>query len=641
MEADGRAMGGRAILRLRDVSGDRLELTRLREQHGRVINDLEALRKLTDNIPDPVWARDASDRLVWANGAYVRAVEAHDLDDAISRGTELLDQSAREASALARGAIVAGARHMLNVIDVPSPVGSVGMAIDLSELETARENLARQASAHAQLLDRLSTGVAIFDRNKRLQFYNAAYRSIWALGPAFLDSKPFDGEILDRLRAEGRLPEQADFRVWKASVLSAYLSVDVAEHIWYLPDSRRLRVVTSPSPDGGVIYLFDDTTERYQLESKFNGLIRVQGETLDTLREGVAVFGTDGRLTLFNPAFGSMWDMDHALLCGRPHIDEVAHRCRKLCQDPDDIMHLRSVVAGFADERLTFERRVHRNDGMVLDCSAAPLPDGATLITFTDVTDGVNIARVLTEQNQVLLEAEQLRNNFVHHVSYELRSPLTNIIGFIEFLGDSSVGDLNPKQREYTGYILKSSAALLAIINDILDLATIDMDAMELAPGTIDIVSTMEEAAKGVQDRLADNGVALDIVALDGIGSFRADGKRVRQILFNLLSNAIGFSTAGQRVTLAAMRRDDTVVFKVTDQGRGIPLDMLDQVFDRFHSYTAGSKHRGVGLGLSIVRSLMELHGGKVLIDSAPEEGTTVTCIFPAREIMAISATSS
>ena len=189
----------------------------------------------------------------------------------------------------------------------------------------------------------------------------------------------------------------------------------------------------------------------------------------------------------------------------------------------------------------------------------------------------MNVERVLKERNEALLAAEKLRNDFVHHVSYELRSPLTNIIGFIQLLGDGAVGSLNPKQVEYAGYVTKSSAALLAIINDILDLATIDMDAMELNLGAVDIVQTMEEAAEGVQDRLAENDIRLRIVALDGIGSFPADGKRLRQILFNLLSNAIGFSTPGQTVTLAALRRDDTIVFKVSDQGRGIPLDVLDR----------------------------------------------------------------
>ena len=271
-----------------------------------------------------------------------------------------------------------------------------------------------------------------------------------------------------------------------------------------------------------------------------------------------------------------------------------------------------------------------RRDGAIFDCLAAPLPDGATLLTFTDVTAGVNVERALTERNEALTEAEAFRNDFVHHVSYELRSPLTNIIGFTQMLGNEMVGPLNPRQGEYASYVMQSSKSLLAIIDNILDLASIDKGALELSLADVDLAQAMAAAAEGVQDRLAESSIHLQIVAMDGLGLFRADAQRMRQILFNLLSNAIGFSAPGQTITLAALRRGGEIVLKVSDQGRGIPAEVLERVFDRFETHTIGSKHRGLGLGLSIVRSLVELHGGKVLIDTAPGEGTTVTCVFPA-----------
>ena len=176
---------------------------------------------------------------------------------------------------------------------------------------------------------------------------------------------------------------------------------------------------------------------------------------------------------------------------------------------------------------------------------------------------------------------------------------------------------------------MKSSGSLLAIINDILDLATIDMDAMELSLAEVDIRKIIASAAEGLQDRLDESGITLQVVALDNIGFMQADAKRLRQILFNLLSNAIGFSSAGHTVSVTALRREQEIVFRVVDQGRGIPQETLDSVFDRFHSHTVGTRHRGVGLGLSIVRAFVELHGGAVNIQSAPGEGTIVTCAFP------------
>src|SRR5690606_20017319 len=157
-----------------------------------------------------------------------------------------------------------------------------------------------------------------------------AYRLLWTLDQDWLDTAPGDGDILERLRSWRRLPEEADFRQWKANVLSGYTAVEPQEHWWHLPDGRIIRVVVNPNPQGGVTYLYDDVTERFQLESRYNGLLRVQGETLDTLREGVAVFGPDGRLRLSNPAFAELWGISAEVVATEPHIDEVMARASKI-----------------------------------------------------------------------------------------------------------------------------------------------------------------------------------------------------------------------------------------------------------------------------------------------------------------------
>jgi signal transduction histidine kinase len=641
-DVEGRAVAGRAVLRIREVSGDRLELLGLRARHARSAAQVEGLHAMLEALPNPVWLRDENGRLCFVNSAYVKAVEAESSEQAIERQIELLDHEARAAAEAARAkdmvwrdrvtAVVAGQRRKLDVVDAPWKGVSAALAIDRHEIDEVRSDLEQQMQAHSRTLDQLPTAVAIFDRAKQLSYRNAAYDRLWPLDAAFLDQGPSDGEILDRLRAEQRLPVEADYKAWKERLLEAYRSSEHHEHIWHLPNGRTLRVVVNPNPQGGVTYLYDDVSERYNLESRFNALDRMQNETLENLREGVAVFGTDGRLRFCNPAFASLWRIDKHVLDEKPRFEVIANVCGRLCPGDETWGELRAFVTGLQEMRTGFTRRIERSDGVVLDCTAQPLPEGAALLTFVDVTAGVNVERALTERNQALLAAEKIRNDFVHHVSYELRSPLNNIIGFIHLLGEKSTGELNAKQLEYLGYVAKSSAALLAIINDILDLATIDSDAMELELEDVDVMDAMRAAAEGVQDRLAENAIDLQIVTTGDVGAFRGDAKRIRQILFNLLSNAIGFSRPGQTVTLAALRREGEVVFKVTDRGRGIAPEALEKVFDRFESHTAGSRHRGVGLGLSIVRAFTELHGGSVLIDSALGEGTTVTCIFPAVE---------
>src|SRR5215211_7148229 len=355
VEAEGRTVTGRALLRLRDVTGDRLEVMRLMRELAKGEDELKSLRGLLDAIPQPVWLRARDGALGWANEAYLRAVEATDAPDARARGLELLDRADRDESARRRAAggayaarvaaVVAGARRMLDVTESATPAGSAGIAIDISELDRVRNDLQRQMEAHARTLDQLPTAVAIFDGKQRLAFHNAAYRQLWDL-------------------------EQADFRSWKAGLLSAYRAVEPQESWWHLPDRRTLRVIANPNPQGGLTYLFDDVTERVHLDALYNSLIRVQRETLDALNEGVAVFGTDARLKLSNRAFADMWRLEAQAIADQPHIDRFNREARGLAPRDQPWIEIHGAVTGLPETRTGMACRLERRDGSVIDCNA-------------------------------------------------------------------------------------------------------------------------------------------------------------------------------------------------------------------------------------------------------------------------------
>ena len=638
VEAMGRAIGGQAIVRIRELSGLRLELAETNLRYKALSEETDMLRGFAAAVPWPIWAKSAGGGLSFANAAYARATEAAGVTDAIERSLELLDSADRgdmdralnsKAEFAARLPIVIGGErrfHDVRALNVGT--GSVGIAIDASEATALSAALVRMAEAHRRTLDQLSSGVAIFDGQRRLAFYNDSYRRLWDLDRVFLDGNPDDSSVLDRLRATRKLPEQPDFRAWKAKLHEAYRAVEAAKDTWYLPDGRALSVVTTPNPEGGVTYLFDDVTEGLDLARRFDGLIRVQRETLDNLAEAVAVFGSNGRAQLFNPAFARMWKLSAEALREQPHIETVEAWCRPLFDDADTWRTIREAITAI-ENRVEVPLKLERKDGSVLDCMTMPLPDGATMLTFQDISDTENVERALRERNEALETADQMKVDFVHHVSYELRSPLTTIIGFAHLLTDPTTGPLMPKQAEYLNYITTSTNSLFALINNILDLATIDAGAMTLELGPVDIRKTIDDAAEGIQDRLARDRIMLRIEADPGIGSFVGDGSRVVHVLYNLLANAVGFSPQNATVTLSAKRTEHSVVFAVTDLGPGIPPEVKDKVFDWFESHSNGSRHRGAGLGLPLVKSFVELHGGKVRVDSVLGKGTTVTCHFP------------
>ncbi len=389
--------------------------------------------------------------------------------------------------------------------------------------------------------------------------------------------------------------------------------------------------MAEPRPDGGVTYLYDDQTERLALESKFNALIGAQRETLNSLKEGVAVFGTDGRLKLFNTAFASIWKLSRRQLDEGPHVDEFVRDAGVLCTDQDVLIEMARAVTAFADERKPVAGRMTRADQSMIEYAATPLPDGGTLLTFADVTDARRYERMLVERNEALEAADRLKDSFVGHVSYELRSPLQNIIGYTELLAEPHVGPLNERQHEYLGAVSSSSKTLLALIEGILDLTTIDAGALQFNLGPVKVADVINAAIDGVRERAAQSKLTLDITIEDEDLVFTADEKRVRQILYNLLSNAAGFSEAGGIINIRSWREDGHVVFVVEDHGSGIPKEQLSRVFDRFESRSRGSNHRGTGLGLSIVKNLVELHGGNVTLESEVGRGTRVTVRLPER----------
>ena len=641
LEAEGRTAGGRALLRMRDVVGYKRDLARILDQHETMRRDIDASRALLESLPSPVWMKGADGKIIWANRAYRTAVEAASGDEVRQRQIELLETRQRQAvdRSITRGLthrerlqlVVGGEKKPHDLVVLPVGGGQAAVALDVTAVEHAQGELDRQNAAYERTLDKVATAAAIFTSDRRLAYFNEAYQKLWQLDASWLKTQPGESAVLDRLREAGRLPEDRNYREWKARFLANTRSATSSDEQWHLPDGRTLQVLAENRADGGITYLYVDQTERLAMESRFNQQIKAQRETLDSLQEGVAVFGIDGRMKLNNQAFAAIWQLDEAVAESKPHIHDLISSVQRLHDEPGTWASISDAVTNFTDERVPLEGTMLRADQSMIAFAAMPLPDGATLLTFRDITDAKRYERALEERNDALITADRLKSQFIGHVSYELRTPLTNIIGFNELLSSPLIGSLNPKQREYLADITSSSKTLLAIIDDILDLATIDAGALELKLTPVSVEGVIDAAIEGVRTRAIQSKLTLDIGrAVDAV-TFVADEARVRQVLYNLVSNAVGFSKPGDTILITAWREQGFMKFSVEDQGVGVPKEQQARVFERFESRSQGSNHRGAGLGLSIVKNLVDLHGGTVTFESEPGRGTKVVAAFPER----------
>ena len=605
-------------------------------------------RGLLEALPLPLWQRDAEGAITWHNPAYAgtagqdSAGAPAEIESALSPGSA--KTLARTVVADGKGQsqtryfVVDGQRRALQVSERPHDGGSLGHVIDVTDREDQRAELKRHVEANAQILDNLNTAIAIFGPDRRLTYFNAAFARCWRLDEDWLGEQPTHLELLEAMREKRLLPEQADIRAYRASIQALYTDLlEPQEALEYLPDGRVLRRVISPHPMGGLLFFYEDVTDRLALERSYNPLIAVQRDTLDHLYEGVALFGSDGRLKLFNPAYQQVWGLDRAMLEQEPHIRDIVEALRPLLSPRGEWDDTRATMITQVTEREARAGRVEAANGRLLDYAALPLPDGNMLFTYLDVTDSVMIERALRERNEALETADRLKSEFLANVSYELRTPLNVINGFSEILHAEYFGQLNERQKEYADGILSSAQQLMTLINDILDLATIEAGRLELESRRFDLCEATGAVQGLVREAARVRGVALDVDCPSDIGEIEGDEARIKQALFNLASNAIKFTPAGGRVVLgAAPVRDGEVRLWVEDNGVGIPDDDRDLVFESFQR--GRQRGSGAGLGLSLVRSIVEMHGGRVELESKVNVGTRVTCYLPSRPPLAAEA---
>jgi signal transduction histidine kinase len=238
--------------------------------------------------------------------------------------------------------------------------------------------------------------------------------------------------------------------------------------------------------------------------------------------------------------------------------------------------------------------------------------------------------REIADKSAQLEAASRHKSEFLANMSHELRTPLNAIIGFSEVLSEKMFGDINDKQAEYLQDILESGRHLLSLINDILDLSKVEAGRMELEAADFDLPSAIDNALILVKERASRRGIALGSTTDEGLGMLHGDERKVKQVLLNLLSNALKFTPEGGRIDIRAGLRDHMAEVSVSDTGIGIAPADQDAVFEAFRQVGAAEKKaEGTGLGLALSRKFIELHGGKIWVTSQPGVGSTFTFTLP------------
>jgi signal transduction histidine kinase len=636
---------GTMLLWMFDTSSAETERSKLAQRLEQTEAALDALTRLIEAAPFPMWYRGPDLTLGLVNSAFVEAVEGRDAADVIARSSELIgdvdEAKAGALTALESGkptsrkspAIVRGERRMLQIVNVPLPTGAVaGFALDVEDLEEARAELARQIQSQRDLVDRMTAGAAQFDSDRMLSFFNRPFAAMAQLDPDWLNDKPEFDRVLERMREQNRVPETRDFPSWKAERRDWFTSpTEVVEEDWMLPGGDHWRVVGQPLPDGGLRLFLEDRTEQARLASARDTLLRVRSATFDNLFEAVGVFASDGRLYLWNRRFSQIWDLDEEWLGEHPRVDEMVPALARKLVNPTAAAQIREMVRKTTSDREPANGRLTLTDGRHFEFAAVPLPDGNALFTLVDVTDSTRIESALRERATALEQADRVKTDFVANMSYELRTPLTSIGGFAEMLSEGYAGELSSAASDYVSAILESVERLSKLIDDVLDLTHGDSAAIALERERVDMGGLCRMAIEKFAARTKSKGQKLVSEIDESAGTVVGDARRLRESIEHVLGNASAYTERGGRIMLKCSGDDDRVTVQISDNGPGIAKKDLPRVFNRFdrvnHDPSRGDA--ALGLGDPLAPQFVVAQGGKIDLVSSKGKGTTVTLTIP------------
>lgn len=358
---------------------------------------------ILDALPFPVWVRDKNLDLRWANHAFLAVTDCPNVDRAVAWNVVLGEFDGVLAKAALGGSEIIDARHYTTIAGQrralafsmrPLANGEMaGVAVDVTDLNPTDTELQERAKLEIASMDLLSAGIAIFGRDRNLVHYNRPYALQWELSELWLDTHPSLDEILERLREARRLPERRDYSSWKREHLNLFdMKQTCASEIWHLASGRSVRVEARRHDLGGLVFIYDDITERLRLESAFNTVVMVQKAMLDQLKEAVAVFGPDGRLKQHNAAFSQLWRFADGETSGEPHLNRLADISAMRIGRDEFWEIVRSGVASSEPDRGNEWGLITRADGKPLLLSMSRLPDGSTLVTVREAPDGGDAA---------------------------------------------------------------------------------------------------------------------------------------------------------------------------------------------------------------------------------------------------------
>jgi PAS domain-containing protein len=366
------------IIWFRDISGNADYINTLMHEKELLQTRARNFEDLIDNLPYPVWMRNHSLNVVAVNKKYLDFSKCGDKDTVVINNVEIsgfsddikpkdIARKSRDSNKVQSQTInitFGGERLCYKIIETPflsegslDKIATVGAMVDISDLANLKRNLKQYQSAHLEILNSLKTAFAVFNNSYKLDFYNPAFLDFWGLGDLWLDAQPAYVNFLDILREKRLLPEVPDYPHYRNEEIKAFNEImEPKEDLLHLPDGRSIRRIRAPLPKGGLIFAFEDISDRLAAHREYNSIVSVQQEILDSVDDAILIFTSNGRLKFYNKSYINLWDADEVILSKEPTFSDLLETQKSFFSNVSDWDILKKDITNhiFSSKTKTF-----------------------------------------------------------------------------------------------------------------------------------------------------------------------------------------------------------------------------------------------------------------------------------------------
>lgn len=544
---------------------------------GSLVLENLAHYKILDSLPFIAYIIDAEENVIFANKLYRPNLCFNAQEVKLGYGKRIIDGHWQYFE--------------LHVVTLDSQ-NKLLCAFDCTKQKMLEQDLYQIKKGYKQNLDFIPIAISIFDNNHNLIFANEAFLQLFGLEENFIQKLPSHNAILEKLRSLDKLPIVSNWHEWRRELFKVYLKVEPQQDKWFLPDGRTLRVIAHPQPQGGVCWIYENLTPLLEVQLRYNNLIARQGDILDNLLEGIALFASNGKIILSNPAFTNLWGVGPEAAIEGTHINILVQNFISLIKSQSlaELNELPGYIAGISTSRTLKKGQLELKTGAILEYILSPMLSGQIMLIFADITAKMFVLKNLEQQNEALLLSDKLRNGFVRNISYDLLTPLTTIDGFTQLMLANKNLAIDARTKSYLQDIASESQRLNNMIQDMIDLASLNAGIMQLTIEQFNLKNLISEIYTDVETILLANNIGFKVNSKLDDHNFYGDKKRLKQLIVNILSYYALHTI-----------HNDAIIFEITKDNKQLTLKFMAPIV----------LHEEKGqIALPLARSICNLWGG-------------------------------